>query len=51
MTYYPDLSNSCMVGNGADVRAVGWLGEGHPYPIGPVPPVFLEALERHLRRP
>jgi hypothetical protein len=51
MTYYPDLSTSCMVGNGADVRAVGWLGEGHPYPIGPVPPAFLEALERHLRRP
>jgi hypothetical protein len=40
-----------MVGCGADVRAIGWLGEQHPYPVGPTPRAFLEALRRHLERP
>ena len=49
MSYYPDLSTSCQVGRGDDVRAIGWLHPDHPVAIGTVSNEFLAVLERHLR--
>ena len=51
MSYFPDLSNWCQAGHGADVRAVGWLDLNHPFPKGTVPPPFVERLQQHLENP
>lgn len=35
--------------SGDHVRAIGWLGEGHPFPVGSVSPELLAALRAHVR--
>ena len=49
MSYFPDLGNSCQVGHGDDMRAIGWLHPDHPFPRAALPDGFLPILERHLR--
>lgn len=46
--FHPDLSNECPMDRGDHVRAVGWLGESHPFAVGPVSPEFLVALRAHV---
>lgn len=47
--YFPDMGEQCQVGQGRDVRAVGWLDIAHPYTQGAVEPAFVEALQRHVQ--
>ncbi|WNG39934.1 hypothetical protein F0U61_44330 [Archangium violaceum] len=47
--YFPDMGEQCQVGQGPEVRAVGWLDIEHPYTQGTVEPAFLEALQRHVK--
>lgn len=49
--YFADMATECQVDSGPGVRAVGWLDARHPFPTGPVSPVFVAALRRHLQHP
>lgn len=49
MTWVPDQHKSCMVGYGEDVRAIGWLGNGRPYPTGKIGLELQGLLESHVR--
>jgi hypothetical protein len=48
MSFYPDLDTASMLGHGDRLRAIGWLSSEHPFPRGPVPAAFVEALKRHV---
>ena len=48
MTHFDDLSLHSYVGLRGDVRAVGWLEDGHPFPTGQTPRPFRKALLRLL---
>src|SRR6266568_7075783 len=53
--YYPDLSryeySTDPDGEPQAVFNVGWLGRGHAFPTGPIPPGLLNALFLLARRP
>ena len=49
--YFPDLGTSCQIGEGPDVRAVGWLDKAHPYPRGAVPAGFYTKLKEFADDP
>lgn len=36
MTYYPDLGTSTQIASAPHVRAIGWLGAGHEFPVGDI---------------
>jgi hypothetical protein len=46
MTWYADLGpiDYFREDSAPSLRAVGWLGHGHPFPLGPVSPAFFERL-------
>jgi hypothetical protein len=50
MTWYADLGTATMVDAGEHVRAVGWLSNQQPFPLGDVPPQFLGRLQVFARR-
>ena len=47
--YFPDLGTECQVGDGAFVRAIGWLSSEHPFTAGSVPDQFLTTLHQHIK--
>lgn len=49
MTWYPDMGTSCMIGKADHVRAIGWLSEKHPFPVGDTCPEFLTRLKDFCR--
>lgn len=49
MTWTPDLSFGTMVIAGPCVRAIGWLDREHAFPVGTVPPAFVDALDAFRR--
>ncbi len=51
MTHYPDLSTSCMVEQGPQVRVVGWLNPGFPFETGSVSPEFMSKLKQQCVTP
>jgi len=50
MAWFPDLGTACMIAMGDHVRAIGWLSDQHPFPIGDTPPEFLTRLEKLCHR-
>lgn len=44
--YFPDLATECQIARGENVRAIGWLGEGHAVPRGKTDPRVVDALVR-----
>lgn len=50
MSWFPDMGNSCLVARGNHIRAVGWLSDKHPFPIGDTSPEFLSRLKEFCRR-
>lgn len=44
MTYYPDLAESTMIDAGPHIRAIGWLDNKHPFPVGDAPVEFVQRL-------
>ena len=46
--YAEDLSSSCQIGQGRDIRAIGWLDAKHSYTKGKAPSSFLACLRRHV---
>ncbi len=46
--FYQDLSTECQADSGEYIRAVGWLGAGHPFTTGEVDPVFMDRLREHI---
>lgn len=45
MTWFPDMGTACMIGEGDHLRAIGWLSDQHPFPVGDTPPEFLVRLK------
>jgi hypothetical protein len=50
MSWYPDLGTVTMIDGGEHVRAIGWLSEEHPFPVGDMPPEFLDRLREFAGR-
>jgi hypothetical protein len=50
MSWFPDMGTACMVDEGDHVRAIGWLSDKHPFPVGDTPPEFLARLKEYCRR-
>lgn len=48
MAYFPDLSNTCQIAFGNNVKAVGWLAKNHSFITGSVDSDFLQILKRHI---
>jgi len=46
--YFDDMSRSCQVGSGPDIRAIGWLDDLHPFPTGEVPLMVMARLAEHI---
>ena len=46
--FVEDLSTHAYFARGDNVRAVGWLEDGHPFARGPAPADFLAALKTHV---
>lgn len=44
MSWFPDMGTECMIGEGDHLRAIGWLSDQHPFPVGDTPPEFLARL-------
>lgn len=45
--YFKDLGTKCDIASGADIRAIGFLSKGKPFPEAPVPHRFLDILKEH----
>ena len=50
MSWYSDLGTVTMIDGGGHVRAVGWLSDTQPFPVGDVPGEFLTRLQEFGRR-
>jgi len=50
MSWFPDLGTVTMIDAGEHVRAVGWLSDAQPFPVGDVPGEFLTRLQEFSRR-
>lgn len=50
MTYYPDLGAKTMIVSDVKIRAIGWLDDQHPYPMGDSSPDFIRALGQIVDR-
>src|SRR5690349_18421296 len=46
--FIEDLSTNCYFASGVNLRAVGWLEQGHEYRRGDVPQQFLAKLKEHV---
>ena len=50
MSWFPDMGTVTMIAEGDHVRAVGWLSDQHPFPLGDASPEFLERLKEFCNR-
>jgi hypothetical protein len=50
MSWFPDMGTVCMIADGDHIRAIGWLSDKYPFPVGDTPPQFVARLKKFCLR-